>query len=305
MAKSNPKKYITPLVMNGLKGRMLEMPAKKSGQRRILLIYGHHASLERLAGLAEELNQYGTVTVPDLPGFGGMESFYRIGMEPNLDNLADYLAAFVKMHYKRGKFTIMGMSFGFVVATRMLQRYPELVGKIDFLISIVGFAHKDDFKFKKRTYWAFKISSKLFSRRLLGWLGHNMFLRPFFIRLTYQILGRKNVKLVGFSKTKRQKLIDFEVGLWRSNELRTYAHTSSTMLSLDLCQEKVDLPVYHISVEPDRYFNNNNVEQHMRVIFSDYHGLRTSLAGHAPTVVASAKDAAPFIPKKVRELLET
>ncbi len=289
--------------MNGLKGRMLEVPAKKPDQRRILLLYGHHASLERIFGLAEELNQYGTVTVPDFPGFGGMQSFYRIGMEPSLDNLADYLASFVKLHYKRSKFSIMGMSFGFVVATRMLQRYPELTEKVDFMISIVGFAHKDDFKFKKRTYWTFRIASKIFSGRMLGWIGHNLFLRPTPIRLTYQILGRKNVKLLGFSKSKRKKLVDFEVKLWRSNELRTYAHTTGSMMNLDLCGTQVHLPVFHISVEPDRYFNNQLVEQHMRVIFTDFHGLTTTLSGHAPTVVASAKDAAPFIPDKIRQLL--
>jgi pimeloyl-ACP methyl ester carboxylesterase len=305
MSKSNPQKYITSLRMNGLNGRMLEMPAKKPGQRRILLLYGHHASLERIAGLAEELNKYGSVTVPDFPGFGGMQSLYKIGMEPSLDNLADYLAAFVKMHYKRDRLTILGMSFGFVVATRMLQKYPELAEKVDFVVSVVGFAHKDDFKFKKRTFWMFKVGAKLFSGRFFGWAGHTMFMRPALIKAIYKIFGRQNVKLTGFSKVKRKKLIDFEVTLWRSNELRTYARTTLSMLTLDLCQAKVGLPVYHVSVEPDRYFNNQLVEQHMRVIFTDFHGLTTSLAGHAPTVVASAKEAAPFIPDKLRQLLSS
>src|SRR3982751_3045218 len=95
--------YIRPLEMNGLTGRMLHMPAPKNKKRDILLIYGHHSCLERMYGVAEDLNQYGAVTMPDLPGFGGMDSFYKIGMEPTLDNLADYLAAFIKLRYKGKK----------------------------------------------------------------------------------------------------------------------------------------------------------------------------------------------------------
>src|SRR5690606_29130786 len=129
----------------------LPAPARKN--RQILLVYGHHASLERMFGLAEELNKYGSITMPDLPGFGGMESFYKIGEKPTLDNLADYLASFIKLRYKRRRVSILAMSFGFLVVTRMLQRYPELVKKVDVLVSIVGFCHHQDFKMRRRNYW--------------------------------------------------------------------------------------------------------------------------------------------------------
>ena len=163
MAKNpqNPADYIVPLNMNGLQGRMLHLPAPKGKNREILLIYGHHSSLERWWGLAQVLNRYGAVTMPDLPGFGGMESFYKIGKKPSIDNLADYLAAFVKLRYKRRRVTIVGMSFGFVIATRMLQRFPDLVKKVDLMISIVGFAHRDDFIFSKTRYWLHRIPDDL------------------------------------------------------------------------------------------------------------------------------------------------
>lgn len=121
--------YIQPLNMNGLQGRVLQMPAPKNKNREILFIYGHHSSLERWWGLVQNFNRYGAVTMPDLPGFGGMDSFYKIGEKPTIDNLADYLASFIKMRYKRRRFTIIGMSLGFVIATRMLQRYPDLAKK--------------------------------------------------------------------------------------------------------------------------------------------------------------------------------
>ncbi len=101
MAKKSPKAsdYIVRLNMNGMQGRMLKMPAPTSTSRSFLFIYGHHSSLERWWGVIQDLSQYGAVTMPDLPGFGGMDSFYKIGEKPTIDNYADYVAAFIKMEY--------------------------------------------------------------------------------------------------------------------------------------------------------------------------------------------------------------
>src|SRR6266536_475449 len=84
MAKkaSNPADFIVPLDVNGLSGRMLHMPAPKGKGAEILIIYGQHSSLERWWGLMQYINHYGAVTMPDLPGFGGMESFYKLGKKP-------------------------------------------------------------------------------------------------------------------------------------------------------------------------------------------------------------------------------
>src|ERR1044072_6623658 len=134
--KPHPSDYIMPLNMNGLQGRVRHTPAPKNRQCEMLFVYGHHSSLARWFGLMQNLNRYAAVTMPDLPGFGGMDSFYKIGEEATLDNLADYLAAFVKMRYKRRRVTIAGMSLGFVIVTRMLQRYPDLTKKVDMVVSL-------------------------------------------------------------------------------------------------------------------------------------------------------------------------
>src|SRR3990167_463621 len=126
--------YILPLYMNGLSGRMLRLPAIAKKKREILLIAGHHTSIERIMGVAEYLNRYGPVTSPDLPGFGGMQAFYKINEKPDLDKLADYLASFIKFRYHGQRFTIMAISYGFTVATRMLQRYPDITNKVDLVV---------------------------------------------------------------------------------------------------------------------------------------------------------------------------
>lgn len=305
MAKNtqNPADYIVPLNMNGLQGRMLHLPAPKGKNREILLIYGHHSSLERWWGLAQVLNRYGAVTMPDLPGFGGMESFYKIGKKPSIDNLADYLAAFVKMRYKRRRVTIVGMSFGFVIATRMLQRFPDLAKKVDLLVSIVGFAHKDDFIFSKARYWVYRAFAGSFANPVAAKFFHAVCLHPAVLRAVYAKTPNAKHKFADLTPEQHEQMLEVEVGLWRNNDVRTYMYTTSQFLTFDNCTKQIDLPVWHVGTKNDHFFDNDVVEQHMRVIFNDFYGMNINMTKHAPTVIASAKDAAPFIPSKLRKVL--
>lgn len=302
-AKLNLADYIVELNINGLQGRMLRLPPPKNKKREILLVYGHHASIERMQGVAEELNKYGAITLPDLPGFGGMESFYKIKEKPTLDNLADYLAAFIKLRYKRRRITIMAMSFGFLITTRMLQKYPELVQKVDLLISTVGFAHKDDFILPKRIKWPLRIAASFFSNKWPAWFLKTFILQGPLIRASYRLVADSHSKLKDGDESERKRRIDFEIILWKINDIRTYMDTTITMLTADTCNIQVNLPVHHIAVDVDRYFDNHRVEQHLGIIYSRVYVIAAKSAAHAPTVIASAKDAAHFVPPKLRRLL--
>lgn len=307
MAKTKSLKsddYIFPLNINGLEGRMLRLPPQKGAKKEILFIYGQHSSLERWWGLALEFNKMGGVTMPDLPGFGGMTSLYKIGHKATVDELADYLAAFVKLKYRNKKVVIAGMSLGFVIATRMLQRYPELTKKVDLLISIVGFAHKDDFIFTKKRHFTYRWGATLFSRRFPAWVFQNVFLQPFYLRRVYHRSHNGKEKFAEMSGDEFDRTMDMEIELWSINDIRTQMQTSREMLTLNNCTKRVELPVYHVAARKDRYFDNARVEEHFRLIFKDYQVLYTRAPSHAPTVIATAREAAPFIPVGLRKLLD-
>lgn len=300
--------YILPLYMNGLSGRMMRLPGPKAKKREILFVYGHHSSLERWFGVAELLSRYGNVTVPDLPGFGGMQPFYKIGEKATLDNMADYLAAFIKLRYRSKTITVSGLSLGFVIVTRMLQKYPELTNKVNLLVSFAGFVHRDDFIFKKPTFYIFRHVSSIFSRKLPAAFIQHFIFRRFIIKNTYRFVEKHLVKdahskMHGASEEERQRRVDFEVKLWQSNEARTYMAMANIMFKLDLTKQHVDLEVYHIAVDTDRYFDNLLVEQHMRLIFKDFYQLKSASKYHAPSVISNAKEASPFLPLALRRIL--
>lgn len=295
--------YISPLNINGMNGRMLYMPPPAGKKRNILFIYGHHSSIERCWGIMEELNQYGSVTMPDLPGFGGMDSLYKVGKTPTVDNLADYLASFVKMRFKRKRLTIVGFSFGFVVATRMLQKYPDLVKRVDLVVSTVGFTHKDEFVFSRARYFGYLNLARFFEHRLPAVFFKNVALNPWVIKTAYRHTRNAKSKFSGLSSEELKTMLEFEVHLWRCNEVRTYMKTSVEFLTLDNCQARVALPVWHVSVDADRYFDNNLVEQHLKVIFDSAVIVKAKLSSHAPSIIADKETARGLIPYKIRNLL--
>lgn len=288
--------------MNGLHGRMLRIKPKRRKTKEILVVYGQHASLERTFGIAQTLNKYGGVTIPDLPGFGGMQSFYRIHEKPNIDNLADYLASFVKLRYKNRRVTIVGISFGFAVVTRMLQRYPEIAKKVDLLVSVVGFVHQEDFIFKRQNYFVLRYGSSLFSHSLSSWIAKNLFLRPAVLRTIYKLSSPKNPKMRTLDIQERDNRIAYEIHLWKINDLRTYMFVNNHMLRLNLCKQQVDLPVQHVAMPEDKYFNNEVVEQHLGVIYKNVNVLTSKLPSHM-TTLATDQDALNFIPPALRRLL--
>lgn len=297
-----PDEYLVPLNMNGLRGRLLRLPPKKGKSREILLVYGHHSSLERWYSFAQVLNDYGAVTMPDLPGFGGMDSFYKIGEKPDLDTMADYLASIVKLRYKNRRISVAGISYGFLVVTRMLQRYPEIAAKVDFVASIAGFAHHEDFKFTPRRTFAYKHLSRSFSNRPMSALFRNIALHPSVLRAVYHRTHNAKNKFEGYDEQQKKALTDFETILWRINDARTWISTSHTLFTVDNCTVRVDLPVHHIGVDEDNYFDNQLVEQHMRIIFSDFVLHKANLDRHVPNILADKKEATRMVPASVKKL---
>lgn len=300
--------YIHPLNINGLAGRMMYIPSPQGKKREILLIYGHHSSLERMSGIAEYLSRFGNVTIPDLPGFGGMDPFYKIGQTADLDSMADYLSSFIKLRYKNKQITIVGLSLGFTLVTKTLQKYPEVAKKVDLLISVVGLVNKDDLAFSKRIVFTFRWGSSFFSHMLTaGFLKYFVLRKPQIVA-AYAVVERifikdSHSKIRNVNEQERKKRINFEVELWKINDIRTYMSMGVAIMTLNLTNQRVNLPVYHVYLDNDMYFDHTNVEVHMRQVYNDYIPLDAKAPSHTPSIIAEAKDVAHYIPPKLRKIL--
>jgi pimeloyl-ACP methyl ester carboxylesterase len=298
-----PKGLLHPLTINGLNGRFLRIPHNNK-KRNILVIYGHHSSLERMYGIVENIADYGTVTMPDLPGFGGMDSFYSLGKKPSLDDYADYLATFIKLKFRTGNITIMGMSFGFVVVLRMLQKYPDIAKRVNFLVSIVGFSDKSDFKLSARNQFLLRTMSRTFSFSVMSFLMRYIGLNKFSIGLAYRINAKNHPKMQDADKNELKRRIRFEVYLWQINDVRSYMATMLMMFTLKQNPTKLPFILRTVSVSSDQYFNEEQVLNNFRNIFPKVVNSKINLKNHAPSVIGNKEESKVFIPKSLRKALD-
>lgn len=302
--------YIEDIELNGLQGRMINAPTTnpKAKKLNILLFHGHHSSLERMGGVAELLLDYGNFCMPDFPGFGGMDPLYKIGLMPDYDNLADYMAAFIKLHYgTKKKFVVVGYSFGFVVLGRMLQKYPELKNQVIEVVGIASFVSGESFVFSKNRLRIYTAMALIGQTRLGSFVIRELFLRKWFIGTIYVRTRNAKVKFAKYSKVEVDKYIDFEVHLWRCNDLRTHAYTILEMFRVNLLNndQKIDTNVISIVVDGDHYFDNKTVEQHLNVLFDKVKVYRAKVDVHGMSIIADAKDAEMYFPKQVRAHLRS
>jgi len=262
--------YIIPVNMNKLQGRMLRYTRTNQPNKEILLVYGHHTSIERCWELIKVFGKYGIVTAPDFPGFGGMENLYKINEEPNIDNLADYLAAFFKLRYKRRRVTLVSIGYGFLIATRMLQKYPDIAKRIDLCVGINAFAHHEDISIaRSRRYW-YRFTGYILKNRAASVLFRFLWLRLFIPRYDDNVILR-SIHRFNFRGDLFFEPANVDYKLWSANDFRTHTQAIRTMLTVDNCRYRVNLPLWHISFGNQTFLNDSFVEQHLKVIFTEYH----------------------------------
>jgi pimeloyl-ACP methyl ester carboxylesterase len=239
----------------------------------------------------------------DLPGFGGMDSFTKINRKPDIDAFADYMAAFIKLRFKRKRITVVAISFGFVVITRMLQRYPELSKKVDLLVSLVGFMHMDDFVYRPQTQRFYVRATRVFATRPMAVFIRYAGLNKLVLKTLYTQLPNSKRRMIEVTPKEFSTTMDFEVKLWQANDVRTHWLTTSEFLQLDNCKSKVDLPVIHVVSKEDNYFDNEHVKQHMLIVFNSYRRYVANTKAHTPSVLADKKATGVMLPPGLRRIL--
>lgn len=272
------RKHIMPLNMNKLRGRMLSMPKiNQNAKSDFLLVYGQKSTIEKWSPLANELRNYGNVTMPDLPGIGGMQSFYRIGENPTLDNYADYLAAFIKLRFRRKKIIIIGMSFGFIVVTRMFQKYPDLTKKVTLLINLSGFVHKNDLRLSNWQKKEIKLYAKFFSYSPTARIYRTIVYDEFIYK---NIHKQKRPEFNKLSNKDKRKSLKIELTIQKKNDTRSHMYILHEIMKLNNTHKEVDLPVWSLVGKYDEYLYEENVKSHLESVFSKYHEIKLKKTTH-------------------------
>lgn len=260
---------VRPFYINGLEGRVLKAESRTTKKKHILYVYDLVDSLENSWGMIENLRSYGHVSCVDLPGVGGMTSFSKIKYPVNIDSYADYLAAFIRLNYKRKKITIVGKGFGFAVATRMLIKYPLLVGKVSLVVSIGGYVHHEDFKMSRRNKSIYIHLCRILSVTPLSYFykicitsGSN------FDKLDKKFNSiRKFVHLYSIDAMDNPNTLS---SLWKTCSSTSYWRMMSELLKLDNCTKRVSVPLRIAYVAKSQVIDHKLQREHLQITFKDY-----------------------------------
>jgi pimeloyl-ACP methyl ester carboxylesterase len=293
--------YLQPLELNGMRGRQMIHPARdKAHNDDILFIYGIHGNMERFYGIVHYLANFGNVSMPDLPGFGGMDTFYSVGKKPTFDEYADYMYDYIKAHYGDKKFKLAALSYGFVVATRMFQRHPDIKDQITLVISVVGIADSDNFGVSKRTVRLFKTIFFLFRHQPTRWLAYHVAFSEMVLRRTYK---PNHPKMVALAPEDRPAFIAFESYLWRINDLRTYGFAMRELFTFHHPKGKIPVKIHHIGTPHDHWLNDKKVQMHLHELYDGVTVHISPIKNHGGTAYDSEDEAKEIMPPSIVELL--
>ena len=292
-----PRKYIHQLNMNQLEGRMVRLDNQKVATE-ILFVGGLSANLEYWWGLIRALGDFGSVSAPDLPGIGGMTSFYKIKRRPTIDSYADYLATFTKLRYGRRRIVIVGVGFGFVIATRMLAKYPEIAHRVNLIVSLGGYADAEDFKLGSKILKVHQLLSYLTSKKIPSLVLRKILYNDLLLRWQYgRRLGR-NAK-----SDAANALIIGEVRRWQSSDLRTFGAIVGQLATFTNCNSVVDVKAWHVFLN-EKTLIRNRVEQHLRVIFPDL-TIANSTRKNSYVLNQNKRSASYFLPNELKQALRS
>lgn len=292
--KSNPESYIKPLNMNRLEGRMLRLPISHGNE--ILFVGDLGSDLEYWFGLIRALADFGTVTMPDLPGMGGMDSFYKIGKVPSIDSYSDYLASFFKLRFKRQRIIIVAVGFGFVVATRMLERYPSIKERVKMVISLAGYADFEDFASNKFRLRIYALLAGILRYRPLSIFVHPIILNEGMFRWLFLAKADQSLSPGSLSQFK------FKLQRLASMDKRSFAAIAYELSRFTNCGGRVDLPVWQVDL-PSLFIDRNKTEQHLCVIFSGFYLLPLNRRVNRYPELRDKRSAAYYLPQALKQRL--
>lgn len=298
---------ITPLEINNLHGRSGFMPSsRKNARKRIVLVYGLHSSIERMQGTVQFLSDYGDVYVFDLPGIGGMDSFYSIGREPTLDNYADYLYTALRSRHLDSNVTIVAMSFGFIVATRMLQKYPLTQQWFETILSFVGFGRVQDFREYKRRQRNYLPLTRLLSTKTGSKIIKIGLFNRVSLAIMFRVLALFNPKYKHAMDNDPIASFAMERKLWQTNDTRTRFYLYTILFTFDLTShsgQKIAVPLHDLTTPTDQYFDADKVSNTLKTLYERVSTSSANMPLHAPSIMGDADEIADIFSVQSKKVL--
>lgn len=292
--------YYKPYTYKNLHGRYMHLPAKnKDAKRTFVLLYGQHATLERIEPVASALTEFGDVYAVDNPGFGGMEPSFLINEYPSLSFYAGHLNYFINRYVPVDrKVTPLGISFGFQIIVQALHDYPELQYKTEEVVSFVGFVQPKNFHIPLSYYVTLVFFVGNLSK---SWIGSKVVaacMKEWIVLNIYRVTRPIQIKLKTLPKAEAKRYSIEQAWLWRINDVRTHGATAIDFIKKnDLTSIRLHTNAIHVGIPKDHLVDNAMVVKELNIIFKSLTSYDLQLDNHAPLDLDSREKLLDILPQ--------
>ena len=267
-----------------------------------MFVYGIHGSLERFYGVIHFLARFGRVIAPDLPGFGGMETLAKANRKQNLDNVADYLAEVLEREIPEGQITLVGLSYGFVVITRMLERQTVIANRSDMAISLMGLVDGQDLAMRGFKRFGAEVVTLLARTPVISVLYSAIVSSRWMLNLMYR---PNHPKMRALGRVKRAEFIEFESYLWRCNDLATWGRSLHELFHLSARAAQLPVPLFNIATKHDHWLDIATTEAHLRMEYAFVTTYSSDISNHGGVAYEDEQEAYAMIPREMATRLES
>ena len=186
-----------------------------------------------------------------------------------------------------------------MVITRLLQRHSDLHHRVGAVVSLAGFASGRGLRFKPWPRRLYTGLAKTVACQPGAWLWRLGCLNTVALRLFYNYshFGRQRLG----TGQRRQKRLEFEIGLWHLNDVRTWGFTVGEMLRLKSLGPSLNLPLWHVFSPRDQLLKADSNHTELATLYGRLTCLPTRTASHVPTKITSAKTAKTYLPPELRQ----
>lgn len=288
--------------IGGLRGRLVKYESQTTGNNKFLIVSGHHTAHERMISFAEFLADYGDVYMVDLPGFGGMDSFRKIGKSISYDNYAEFLYTILKTQKLTKDVTVFSVSVGTQFVTRLFQKYPESQKWVSQSIGFVGFGAAKDFAMGGIYKFIILIYATLASTRVGALLAKIILLNRYSLKAAMTLFSKFKSKMKTDDTALRKMFIQMEVYLWIVNDMRTQSLTTLMMFNTDLRKYSDDLitvPFHNIVTKEDQYFDTKEINKTFRDMYTMYKPHYLEMGAHMPSMIADKAAVAKLFNQQI------
>ncbi len=289
---------IHPIEINGLTGRMVVLAAHdiKKRDHKIVMLGGHHTAHERTISFGHFLQQFGTVYMIDLPGFGGMNSFQTVGMPISYESYATYLKDVLKKYNLTEDVTVFAVSIALQFMTRMFQMFPETVGWFRNCVGFVGFTCAKDFNIKQPKKFLISMIALVGSNPIGLFVLRIFYLNRFCLGVYMYVFHLFKKKMQSDDPDMQKKMLQMEKYLWLNNDQQTHATMTRAMFSVDLRDfsgsEPIPITLKNVVAKDDQYFDITEVRKNASDLYAQYEEYTIRLGAHMPSMLSGVDEVA-------------